>query len=36
MEGSLCAEPHVSELLDPKAPVSDVVSIYMGLISEGP
>lgn len=32
---SLCAEPHVSELLKLKAPVSDVASIYMGLISEG-
>lgn len=32
---SLCAKPHVSELLKLKAPVSDVASIYMGLISEG-
>lgn len=32
---SLCAEPHVSELLKLKAPLSDVASIYMGLISEG-
>lgn len=32
---SLCAEPHVSELLKLKAPVSDVASIYLGLIREG-